>query len=52
MRKSFITKERERKRAEAETRQKVYNALTLEEKLARLDSRPGNSQRERDRLNK
>ena len=40
------------KREAAEARQKSYDALSTEQKLARLDTRPGNSQRERAKLNK
>ncbi len=40
-----------RRKAAAE-RQKVYDSLTVEEKLARLDQRPGESKRERARLGK
>lgn len=40
------------KREHAEARQREYDALTTEQKLARLDSRPGESKRERARLAK
>lgn len=40
------------KREQAEARQKLYDALSTEEKLARLDQRPGESKRERARLTK
>lgn len=38
------------KKEQAETRQKIYDALSDVEKLARLDMRPGNSARERARI--
>lgn len=38
------------KKEQAEARQKIYDALSDEEKLARLDTRPGNSARERARI--
>lgn len=40
------------RREQAEKRQAVYDSLTTEEKLARLDQRPGESKRERARLAK
>jgi len=52
MKKSSITLDREKRREQAEARQKKYDSLTTEEKIAVLNSRTGNSQRERARLNK
>lgn len=40
------------KREAAEARQKQYDALSTEQKLARLDARPGQAKRERARLEK
>lgn len=40
------------KREAAEVRQKQYDALSTEQKLARLDARPGQAKRERARLAK
>lgn len=40
----------ERKRTSAQERQAEYAALTTEEKLARIATRPGESKRERARL--
>ena len=41
-----------RRREQAEKRQAIYDNLTTEEKLARLDQRPGESKCERARLTK
>jgi len=41
---------REAKRARALDRQESYNALTIEEKLARIDGRRGISKKERSKL--
>lgn len=38
------------RRNEAKARQEDYDTLTVEQKLAQLDSRPGKSKRERARL--
>jgi hypothetical protein len=43
-------KSKEQKRIEAEVRQEEYDALTDAEKWARINSRPGGSAREADRL--
>lgn len=40
------------KREAAEQRQAKYDALSVEQKLERLDSRPGQAQRERAKLEK
>jgi len=48
--KRFRQDDRKRKRDEAAARQKVYDKLSLKKKLALLDSRPGESKRERERL--
>lgn len=37
-RNKFSREEKDRKRSEAETRQAIYNALTPEQKLAKLDA--------------
>lgn len=39
-----------RHREEAEARQAVYDSLTREEKLERIEARPGESRRERERI--
>lgn len=41
---------RQRRRDEADVRDAEYHALSREDKLARLDDRPGSSARERARL--
>lgn len=41
---------KKRKQQEATDRQSVYDGLSLETKLSMLDRRPGNSKRERIRL--
>ena len=38
-------------RSDAEKRQEVCNALTIAQRLEGLDNRPGESRRERERLN-
>ncbi len=44
------TAARDRRRTEAQTRQKAYDALSLEEKVALVATRPGASARETARL--
>ena len=39
-----------RKREEAEDRQRAHEAMSLEARLKKLDSRPGNSKRERAKI--
>lgn len=46
--KAFVA--RQRRRDEADTRDEAYRKLTREEKLERLDARPGESRRERERI--
>lgn len=41
---------REQRRVDAERRQAEYDALSLDEKIARAESRPGESKRELSRL--
>jgi len=41
---------RGRKWTEAQSRQRSYNALTRDEKLAQIEDRPGNSAREKARI--
>ena len=45
-----MPKTRKQKREEAEIRQKEYNSLTTEQKIARAKGRPGESKRELKRL--
>jgi Spy/CpxP family protein refolding chaperone len=42
---------RKQRREEAEVRQAEYDALTPEQKVARVKTRPGNNKRELIRLN-
>jgi hypothetical protein len=44
------TAARDRRRTEAQARQKAYDALSLEEKAERIASRPGESKSEAKRL--
>lgn len=41
---------RELRRTQAEERQNKYSALTIEQKLEKISSRPGESKRERTRI--
>lgn len=45
-----MSKTKDARRTQAEQRQAAYDSLSEEEKLARLDQRPGESRRERARL--
>lgn len=48
----FNLREKQRKQEEAQARHEKYNSLSLIEKLALLDSRPGESKKERAKLQK
>lgn len=39
-----------KKREEAEDRQRAHESMSLEARLAKLDKRPGNSKKEREKL--
>lgn len=46
----IAARRRDKKRTEAEARQERYAALSTEQKLALIETRPGESARERARL--